>query len=219
LIVSLANTGEVLSLVNRSGNRPSHEGTADQLDLAILLCRQAGAYRDGYYLTENLDLFFRMAEVGRIVNLPEPLLKYCEHLAKVGRSRMVQQRPALLKTIEVAHRRRGLEYSPPPVDREVRPQPDAEVFRTWDWWALMSGNVAGARKHSVGCLVRTPLDLASWKLFLRDPRAACRDAGSLVGRSGSRMTPVMPRSNVGHLGTAGHGLDAGQSLDTGEDAC
>ena len=45
LIVSLANTGEVLSIVNRSGNRPSHEGAAEQLDLAILLCRQAGFRR------------------------------------------------------------------------------------------------------------------------------------------------------------------------------
>jgi hypothetical protein len=42
LIVSLANTAEVLSIVNRPGNRPSHEGAAEQLDLAILLCRQAG---------------------------------------------------------------------------------------------------------------------------------------------------------------------------------
>jgi hypothetical protein len=43
LIISLANTGEVLSIVNRSGNRPSHEGAADQLDLAIPLCREAGS--------------------------------------------------------------------------------------------------------------------------------------------------------------------------------
>ena len=42
LIVSLANTGEVLSIVNRSGNRPSHEGAGEQLDLAIPLCRTAG---------------------------------------------------------------------------------------------------------------------------------------------------------------------------------
>ncbi len=41
-IISLAHTGEVISIVNRSGNRPSHEGAAEQLDLAILLCRQAG---------------------------------------------------------------------------------------------------------------------------------------------------------------------------------
>ncbi|HMB07900.1 MAG TPA: IS1380 family transposase, partial [Isosphaeraceae bacterium] len=42
LIISLANTGEVISIVNRSGNRPSHEGAAEQLDWAIRLCRQAG---------------------------------------------------------------------------------------------------------------------------------------------------------------------------------
>jgi hypothetical protein len=42
LIISLANTGEVLSVVNRPGNRPSHEGAAEQLDLAVLLCREAG---------------------------------------------------------------------------------------------------------------------------------------------------------------------------------
>jgi hypothetical protein len=53
LVVSLANTGEVLSIVNRPGNRPSHEGAADQLDLAILLCRQAGFRR--IYLRGDTD--------------------------------------------------------------------------------------------------------------------------------------------------------------------
>jgi len=42
LIVSLANTGEVLRLVNRSGNRPSHEGAAEQVDSVLKLCRRAG---------------------------------------------------------------------------------------------------------------------------------------------------------------------------------
>lgn len=45
LVVSLANTGEVLSLVNRSGNRPSHEGAAEEADRAIALCRRAGFRR------------------------------------------------------------------------------------------------------------------------------------------------------------------------------
>src|SRR5512135_1551572 len=45
LIISLAHTGEVLSIVNRPGNRPSHEGAAEQLDLAILPCREAGSRR------------------------------------------------------------------------------------------------------------------------------------------------------------------------------
>ncbi len=42
LVVTLANTGEPLSLVNRSGNRPSHEGAAERFDQAIGLCREAG---------------------------------------------------------------------------------------------------------------------------------------------------------------------------------
>ena len=42
LVVSLAETGEVLRLVNRSGNRPSHEGAAAEADEAIALCRKAG---------------------------------------------------------------------------------------------------------------------------------------------------------------------------------
>jgi Transposase DDE domain group 1 len=53
LIISLANTGEVLSIVNRPGNRPSHEGAAEQLDLTILLGREAGFRR--IYLRGDTD--------------------------------------------------------------------------------------------------------------------------------------------------------------------
>jgi hypothetical protein len=42
LLVTLANTGEVLSIVNRSGNRPSEEGAAAEADRAIALCRRGG---------------------------------------------------------------------------------------------------------------------------------------------------------------------------------
>ena len=42
LLVSFANTGEPLFIVNRSGNRPSHEGVAPRFDASIELCRRAG---------------------------------------------------------------------------------------------------------------------------------------------------------------------------------
>jgi hypothetical protein len=42
LIISLANTREVMRLVNRSGNRPSHEDAADALDRAAATCLRAG---------------------------------------------------------------------------------------------------------------------------------------------------------------------------------
>jgi hypothetical protein len=42
LCISLANTKEPLFLVNRSGNRPSHEQADVYLDKAVELCRKAG---------------------------------------------------------------------------------------------------------------------------------------------------------------------------------
>ena len=45
LVVSLANTGEVLIVVNRSGNRPSHDGAAAEVDRALRVCLGGGFRR------------------------------------------------------------------------------------------------------------------------------------------------------------------------------
>lgn len=42
LVVTLANTGEPLFIVNRGGNRPSEEGAAEYFTAAVELCRRAG---------------------------------------------------------------------------------------------------------------------------------------------------------------------------------
>jgi hypothetical protein len=42
LVVSLANTNEILYVLNRSGNRPSHEKASGYFDRSIALCRRAG---------------------------------------------------------------------------------------------------------------------------------------------------------------------------------
>src|SRR5260370_14302215 len=45
LVLTLANTGEVLGLVNRPGNRPSHEGAAAEVDRALAVCFRGGFRR------------------------------------------------------------------------------------------------------------------------------------------------------------------------------
>ena len=61
LIVSLANTGEVLSIVNRSGNRPSHEGAAAEVYRCLKVCFEGGFRRvllrgdTDFSQTEHLD--------------------------------------------------------------------------------------------------------------------------------------------------------------------
>jgi hypothetical protein len=69
LVVSLANTREVLRIVNRPGNRPSHEGAADALDKAIATCLRGGFRKvllrgdTDFSQTEHLD---RWHNTGRI---------------------------------------------------------------------------------------------------------------------------------------------------------
>jgi len=61
LVVSLANTGEPLYIINRSGNRPSHEGAFHWLDQSIDLCDKAGFKKivirgdTDFSQTEHLD--------------------------------------------------------------------------------------------------------------------------------------------------------------------
>jgi DDE family transposase len=61
LVLSLANTGEVLSVVNRSGNRPSQEGAAEQIDRVLQTCFRGGFQRvllrgdTKFSQTEHLD--------------------------------------------------------------------------------------------------------------------------------------------------------------------
>ncbi len=61
LVLSLANTGEPLYVVNRSGNRPSHEQAAYYFDRAIDVCRRAGFQKirlrgdTDFTQTERLD--------------------------------------------------------------------------------------------------------------------------------------------------------------------
>jgi hypothetical protein len=61
LVLTLANTGEVLSIVNRSGNRPSQEGAATLVDQATAVCFRGGFRRvllrgdTKFAQTEQLD--------------------------------------------------------------------------------------------------------------------------------------------------------------------
>ncbi|OWK35329.1 hypothetical protein FRUB_09490 [Fimbriiglobus ruber] len=69
LLITLANTGEVLSLVNRPGNRPSHKGAAAERTRAGVLCREAGFRKvlfrgdTDFSQTERLDGWDAMPHV------------------------------------------------------------------------------------------------------------------------------------------------------------
>ena len=122
LVISLANTQEPLFLVNRSGNRPSHEGAADRFDQSIALCRRAGFRKvtlrgdTDFSQTEHLDRWH--ADAVRFVfgydampnlvkaadQLPETAWKGLERRAKYKVKTTPRKRPVNVKDAVVARR-------------------------------------------------------------------------------------------------------------------
>ena len=99
LIVSLANTGEPLYVVNRSGNRPSHEGAAAYFDKSIVWCRRAGFRRirlrgdTDFTQTAHLDDWDDQGDVRFVfgINAMPNLYEIAEHLPKHAWKRLSRQ--------------------------------------------------------------------------------------------------------------------------------
>jgi Transposase DDE domain group 1 len=123
LIVSLANTGEVLGLVNRPGNRPSHDGAAAEVDRAMAVCFGGGFRRvllrgdTDFSQTEHLDrwdadgrvrFIFGYAACPNLVEIAEKLppcaWRKLERPARYAVATQPRQRPDDVKAAIVKRR-------------------------------------------------------------------------------------------------------------------
>ena len=55
--------------------------------------RAIGGYREEYFTHEDMDLYLRLAEIGRLANLPDILLLYRQRVGSFDRSRRGSARP------------------------------------------------------------------------------------------------------------------------------
>lgn len=69
----------------------------------------AGCYRSEFIYAEDLDLFLRLAELGKLANLPEIMLQYRLHAGSVSEAKGQVQQAATQSACESAWRRRGIE--------------------------------------------------------------------------------------------------------------
>jgi glycosyltransferase involved in cell wall biosynthesis len=131
--------------------------------------RRVGGYRPETFPAEDLDLWLRLAEIGRLANLPEALVKYRQHLQSIGNAQRVRQEAATGRVVADARRRRGLSRDEPaaaPAPASPRPDPGGlDHMRKWAWWALASGYVSTARGYAIRCWCRRPFSLESWRLL------------------------------------------------------
>jgi glycosyltransferase involved in cell wall biosynthesis len=131
-----------------------------------------GGYR-GFYI-EDIDLYLRLAERGRLARVPEFLLNYRTHsdnlsstnVSPANRERTYRE---LSEMLTDAYRRRNLPVSLPP--SEVLPDeptpPSVEDEMVLGWRALTSGQARTARKYARRQLVKAPLVPGSWRLAYR----------------------------------------------------
>ncbi len=125
-----------------------------------------GLYRE-WPAGMDLDLFLRLAEVGRLANLPDVLLKYRQHMASIGHAKMKLQLQSCRKMVREAYERRGLPLPPDGkigFDR-IEQRSETDQHRKWAWWALKGGHVSAARKHARKALWASPLSRESWKVI------------------------------------------------------
>jgi hypothetical protein len=140
---------------------------------ASMMQRQAlervGGYRKEFEPAEDLDLFLRLAEVGRLANLNEVLLKYRQHPGSVGYTRRKQQLAAAQRASEEAFRRRGLKnrmcIAPVNGDEMGEDLSATSNSRRWAWWALGAGHVGTARKYALASVRRAPFAAESWRVM------------------------------------------------------
>ncbi|HEV2292221.1 MAG TPA: glycosyltransferase [Tepidisphaeraceae bacterium] len=125
---------------------------------------RTGGYRAIWQHSEDLDLFLRLAEIGRLHNIPEYLLRYRMHYQSANHLRHEQQRSIKHKLMAEAYARRGVTM---PTDMEFNrryPPPKFDQTCTWGWRALKRGNRDAARQHALDAIKMGPFKPAAWRL-------------------------------------------------------
>lgn len=126
---------------------------------------KVGVYRPEYQWSEDLDLFLRLAQVGKLANLPEVLLRYRQHFASVNRTKLELQMRRVERLLVDAYRRRGLTMPPDFHFRPPAPLPPFEQVRAWGRRAIINRNYPAARRHALAAIRFAPLNYDSWSLM------------------------------------------------------
>ncbi len=154
---------EEIDSTNMSGDSIFFQPTVALRKAAV---EQVGGYREEFPCAEDFDLFLRLAEIGKLANIPEVLLKYRQHLSSIGYLHGNKQADSATRAITDACQRRGIDYK----KLSLRPQPAkdrqdiGDAYIKWSWWALKAGHLQTARKYALKAVKEQPFTWGAWRL-------------------------------------------------------
>lgn len=137
---------------------------------------KVGGFREPFRIGEDLDLFLRMSEIGKMSNLSEVIYLYRQHLTssffKLS-SEWLQYRAQILELAK-ERRERGS-------DRLQRGEPVTitttnlfssewivgSTYANWAKYALQNGNPSLALKYAKAAVFAKPTNLKFWRLLIR----------------------------------------------------
>ena len=171
-VIFMDSSGNLVKSCPRSANHQQIEqslleGDGGAIIHPSLMLRRASAIEIGGYRTdryyEDLDLYLRLARVGRLSNLSEPLLKYRVHPTSVNFSKFLGRHELRMRILQSAHEARGLPFTPLPAESEVAWDNVATHYREWSASSLEFGSRRVAIKHGLNACLAEPLHPESWK--------------------------------------------------------
>lgn len=127
-----------------------------------------GGYDPRSQDAEDLDLWLRLAEIGRLANLPDVVLKYRTHPSSVSAIRQAEQAETTRDVCARARARRGVEapFDYAPWRMEANRTSRLTFFLRYGWQAWRAGYRATWRHYALRALSVAPWSPDAWKLLV-----------------------------------------------------
>ena len=127
---------------------------------------KVGGYLECYQNAEDLDLWLRLAEHGKLANIPSRLLLYRQHMDSIGYKMRLSQIESARKAVMSAYKRRNFQFKKSLLSERAAIVPTkGEIYTKWGWWALKNRNIKVAKKYAYKAMIKSPYKLSSWKLL------------------------------------------------------
>jgi len=127
-----------------------------------------GGYDETLMPAEDIDLWLKLGEIGKLANLDQPILRYRVHTNSVSEKSCARQRQNGRIACERAWKRRGIEGTFE-AGEMWRPGPDRKsrhkFMLKYGWWAFNSGQRQTAIHYALQALRYNFLSWESWQLL------------------------------------------------------